>query len=116
MVSHTQRALTAPVVVGGWIYHPGPKAEALEEFRRELWMILQGQEEGYRQLHVQYSGSKSTGTGMAADVDEIIKDALSMVKFKFPETGGGRIGYQLQLSGPEAMSPEQRAKGVGGDE
>lgn len=110
MVSRIQHAVMAPIVARGSIYHPGPKVEALEEFRRELWMILQGQKEGYRQLHINYSGSKSHGTGMAADVDKIIEDALSMVRFKFPEEGGGRIGYVLQLSGPKAASPEQRAK------
>lgn len=109
-LSHTQQALMAPVVAYNILFHPGPKAEALKEFRRELWLILQGQKEGYRQLRIQHSSSVGYGTGMAADVDQIIEAALRMPMSAMPEKGGIRIGYRLQLSGPEAASPEQRAK------
>lgn len=113
--SHTQHALMAPVVAHGALPHSGPKAEALNEFTRQLWMILQSKKEGYRQLHVQCDGARGSGTGMAAEVDEIIASALRMPKTRMPETGPISIRYQLQLSGPEAASPEQRAK-MGGDE
>jgi len=115
MTSPTQYAIIARVVASGRLFHPGPKAEALAEFTRQLWMILRGQEEGFRQLHIQYSGSKSHGTGMEEDTDYIIKDALAMARVKMPERGRVCIGYQLQLSGPEAAPPESKPE-LGGED
>jgi hypothetical protein len=101
-----QKRLTAPIVARGDLIHSGPKDAALNEFARQLWMILQSQSEGYRQLHVQYSGSNAHGTGMAADADRIVAYALRLVKMKWPEKGGGSISYQLQLSILEAETKE----------
>jgi len=115
MPTHTQHAIMARIVARDILFHPGPKDEALAEFTRQLWMLLQGKEEGYRQLHIQHNGAEGHGTGMAADVDKIIESALRMPATKMPETGGISIGYQLQLCGPEAAPPAQGAEGVGDD-
>jgi len=52
---------------------------------------------------------------MADDINYIINDALAMARVKMPERGCVRIGYQLQLSGPEAAPPESKPE-LGGED
>lgn len=96
-ISDIQRCLTAPIVDSGRIEHPGPKAEALAHFAEELRAVVDAPPEGYRQLHVQCSSSKSHGTGMAVDTAQIVECALSMAASILPVAGPYRIRYDLQL-------------------
>ncbi len=96
-ISDTQRCLTAPIVDSDHIEHPGPRAEALAYCADELRAVVDAWPEGYRQLHVQWSSSKSHGYGMASDTEQIVKDALNMASSVLPGSGVVRIRYDLQL-------------------